>query len=77
MSHFPWLTAPGPTPAEIRAEIWNLGVRHHGEPLEGARQELARHGLDPAREALLKACVRSLRKGGRPGAAPTVTEQTW
>lgn len=77
MTLFSWLAARGPTPAEIRAEVWNLGVRHRGEPLQGARQELARHGLAPAREALLKACIRSLRDGAPPRTAATVTERAW
>jgi hypothetical protein len=76
MGLFTWLVDRGPTPAEIRAEVWNLGVRHHGEALEGARRELACHGLAPARAALLRACVRVLRSGGTAPLA-TVTERAW
>jgi hypothetical protein len=76
MTLLSWLTGGGPTPAEIRAEIWNLGVRHRGEPLAGARQELAGHGLGTGREALLKACVRALRSGA-PDRTATVTERSW
>jgi hypothetical protein len=65
MMRLSWLVRPGPTVAEVRAEIWNLGARHRGEALEGARQELARHGLSADREALLRACIRSLRSGSQ------------
>jgi hypothetical protein len=51
----------GASPAEIRAEVWSLGVRHHGEPLRGALAELADSALSPARSALLRACVQQLR----------------
>ena len=40
-----------------------LGARHRGEPLEGALAELKAPDI-PAREAaLLRACVRKLRRG--------------
>ena len=61
MSIFPWQNRLGPTKAEVRAEVWNLGVRHLGEALAGAKQELGEPDLPPGRAALLKACVRSLR----------------
>jgi len=61
MGIFPWQNRLGPTKAEVRAEVWNLGVRHHGEPLAGAKQELDEPGLPAGRAALLRACVRSLR----------------
>lgn len=61
MGIFPWQDRLGPTKAEVRAEVWNLGVRHRGEPLAGARQELNEADLPPGRAALLRACVRSLR----------------
>ncbi|MBI1200164.1 MAG: hypothetical protein GC203_20080 [Phenylobacterium sp.] len=54
-----------PSPAEVRAEVWSLGVRHHGEALEGARRELACHGIAPERAALLRACIRSLNRRQR------------
>lgn len=66
MSLLSWFASLGPSPAEVRAEIWSLGVRHRGQALEGARQELACHGLEPSRAALLRACVRDLRRTGRP-----------
>ena len=60
-----WLASRASSPAEIRAEIWNLGVRHHGAALEGARQELAAPGLDAARAGLLSACIRHLSRQAR------------
>lgn len=65
MSLATWLASRTIDNADIRAEIWNLGVRHHGEALEGARQELAAPGLDPARAYLLRACVRQLSRQAR------------
>jgi hypothetical protein len=53
----------GPAPvgkAEIRAEVWRLGVRHFGRPLEGAREELRAANLPPRRVQLLRACVLKL-----------------
>lgn len=43
--------------AEIRAEVWRLGVRHFGRPLEGAREELKVRSLPARRVQLLRACV--------------------
>jgi hypothetical protein len=56
-----WLASLGPSPAEIRAEVWSLGVRHRGEALDGALQELRDGSVSPARAALLRACVQQLR----------------
>jgi hypothetical protein len=58
-----WFSALAPSAAEIRAEVWKLGVRHHGEPLEGALRELKEASLAPTRAALLKACVAQLKRG--------------
>ncbi len=58
---FGWLSK-SVSPAEVRAEVWKLGVRHHGEPLRGALEELAQGGSDGARTQLLQACVRELRR---------------
>ena len=55
-----WLAAP--SAAEVRAEVWSLGVRHHGEPLDGALRELGDRHITPARAALLRMCVQELRK---------------
>lgn len=49
------------SPAEVRAESWALGGRHHGQILEGARVELKSDGLSIRRAVLLKAVIRSLR----------------
>jgi hypothetical protein len=61
MSLFGNLFAPSVSPEAVRAEIWSLGARHYGEPLDGALRELAAPSLDPARAGLLRACVRQLR----------------
>ena len=47
--------------AEIRAEIWRLGSRHGGWPLEGALDELKTADLPADRARLLRACVLSLQ----------------
>lgn len=47
--------------AEVRAEVWRLGERHRGWPLEGALAELEEPNLPAARADLLRACVRQLR----------------
>jgi hypothetical protein len=64
MSLFGWLSGSigGPSPAEVRVEVWKLGVRHHGEALEGALQELGEPDTSPERAALLRACVRQLKR---------------
>lgn len=51
-----------PSEAEVRAEIWSLGARHLGWPLEGALDELKAANLKPARAQLLRACVRELKR---------------
>jgi hypothetical protein len=51
----------GVTAAQVRAEIWSLGTRHHGWPLEGALDELANRDISNDRAALLRACVRKLQ----------------
>jgi len=61
MSWLSWLRGFAPSDAAIRAEIWNLGARHRGEPLEGALAELGAPGLSPARTVLLRACIQKLR----------------
>jgi hypothetical protein len=59
---FSWLSALAPSAAEIRAEVWKLGVRYRGEPLQGALQELKDSSISPGRTALLRACVQELRR---------------
>lgn len=57
-----WFPKTTISPAEVRAEIWRLGTRHHGSPLEGALKELDAPDL-PARQArVLRACVRKLQE---------------
>jgi len=46
---------------EVRAEIWRLGTRHLGWPLEGALAELKIPGLPAGRARLLRACVLKMR----------------
>jgi hypothetical protein len=58
---FAWLRHAAPSQAAIRAEIWSLGARHRGEPLEGALSELGAGGLPAGRTALLRACVGRLQ----------------
>lgn len=61
MSLFAWLGGGGPTAAEVRAEIWKLGVRHLGRPLDGALAELGDPNLPMGRVALLRGCVAKLQ----------------
>jgi hypothetical protein len=51
-----------PSEAEVRAEIWSLGTRHRGAPLQGALGELKAPNLAKARAQLLRACVWELRR---------------
>ncbi|HEV2532837.1 hypothetical protein [Phenylobacterium sp.] len=62
MGLFDWFSSLAPSAAEVRAEVWKLGVRHRGEPLEGALAELRDSANPPARVALLRACVHQLRQ---------------
>ena len=62
MSLASWFRGAMPSEAEVRAEIWSLGTRHLGWPLEGAREELKAPGLSTARAQLLRACVRELER---------------
>ena len=52
---------PGLAEAEVRTEIWRLGVRHVGWPLKGALAELREPNLPLDRAILLRACVEKLR----------------
>jgi hypothetical protein len=61
MSLFSWLPG-GASEAEVRSEVWSLGVRHAGEPLSGALAELKAGGLSAERAQLLQACVRKLKQ---------------
>ena len=51
-----------PSEAEVRAEIWSLGARHLGMPLQGALRELETTDLTRARAQLLRACVREMKR---------------
>jgi len=61
MSLFSWLPT-GPSEADVRSEVWKLGVRHLGEPLDGALAELKAGDLSAERAQLLHACVRQMKK---------------
>jgi hypothetical protein len=61
MSLAAWFRGASVTEADVRSEIWRLGSRHHGWPLEGALEELAEKGVPDDRAALLRACVKKLR----------------
>ena len=61
MSLFSWIFGPQVADAEVRAEIWRLGSRHLGWPLEGALDELKDPDLPAGRAQLLRACVRKLQ----------------
>ena len=52
---------PGLAEAEVRAEIWRLGVGHVGWPLESPLAELREPNLSRDRTVLLRACVDKLR----------------
>jgi len=56
-----WLPALTPDDADVRSEVWRLGTRHRGEPLQGALEELKAADLTPERARLLRACVRRLQ----------------
>lgn len=57
-----WFPSTTISPAEVRAEIWRLGCRHRGDPLQGALKELNAKDI-PARQAMvLRACVRKLQE---------------
>ena len=62
MSLLSWLSGFVATPEQVAHEIRGLRLRHRGEPLEGAYEELAAPGLAPGKAALLRACVRSLER---------------
>lgn len=61
MSLFSWLPG-GVSDAEVRSEVWSLGVRHRGEPLAGAIEELKAGDLSAERSQLLQACIRKLKQ---------------
>ena len=62
MSLAAWFLGPSITEADVRLEIWRLGARHRGWPLEGALEELAQKDIESDRANLLRACVRKLQR---------------
>jgi hypothetical protein len=58
-----WFRGGGVSEQDVRSEVWRLGSRHMGAPLEGALQELQNPDLSVQQAELLRACVRKLRAG--------------
>lgn len=56
-----WTRSQRVSAAEVRAETWALGGRHHGEVEAGAKRELAAAGVSPRRAVLLRAVIRARR----------------
>jgi hypothetical protein len=56
-----WLRSTSVSEADVRSEVWKLGVRHRGSAYEGALEELKDGTLSAQRADLLRACVRKLR----------------
>jgi hypothetical protein len=56
-----WFKSASVSDADVRGEIWRLGARHRGWPLEGALEELKAQGLPVRQEMILRACVRKLQ----------------
>ena len=61
MSLFSWMKSGLVSEQEVRSEIWQLGARHMGWPLEGALEELNEPNIPRGRAELLRACVRKLQ----------------
>lgn len=61
VSLFSWLGGVAVSDQEVRSEIWRLGGRHLGFPLEGALKELNDPQIPRGRAELLRACVRKLQ----------------
>jgi hypothetical protein len=61
VSLFSWLGGGLVSDQDVRSEIWRLGGRHFGMPLEGALAELNDPQLPRGRADLLRACVRKLQ----------------
>lgn len=62
MNFASWFRSATVDDADVRAEIWRLGTRHLGWPLEGALEELKAPDLTPGRARLLRACVHKLQR---------------
>jgi hypothetical protein len=61
MSFTSWFRNASISRAEVRAEIWRLGARSRGWPLEGALAELKTRNVPLRRAVLLRLCIRTLR----------------
>jgi hypothetical protein len=61
MSLASWFRDASISQAEVRAEIWRLGARTQGWPLEGAIAELKARNIPVRRAVLLRLCIRTLK----------------
>lgn len=61
MSLSSWFQNASISEADVRSEIWRLGGRHFGYPLEGALKELKAQDILPRQAMILRACVRKLQ----------------
>ena len=56
-----WFRNASVSEADVRREIWQLGTRHFGQPLEGAIEELKARDLPVRQAMILRACVQKLQ----------------
>lgn len=61
MSFTSWFRGGSVSEADVRSEIWRLGGRHFGSPLQGALEELKARDISVRRALVLRACVRKLQ----------------
>ena len=61
MSLADWFRKASISRAEVRAEIWRLGARSRGWPLEGALAELKAPNVPLRQAVLLRLCIRTLQ----------------
>lgn len=61
MSLSSWFQNASVSDADVRGEIWRLGGRHFGYPLEGALKELKAQDIPVRQAMILRACVRKLQ----------------
>jgi len=61
MSLVSWFKSGSVSDADVRGEIWRLGGRHFGSPLQGALEELKARDISTRQALILRACVRKLQ----------------
>lgn len=61
MSFTSWFRGASVSDADVRGEIWRLGGRHFGSPLQGALEELKARDISVRQASILRACVRKLQ----------------